>query len=138
MSRWSHNLTLSLFVLLWMGGCVLGPQPEPPDITGNDDPAAEADADPDGAPGAEPCDPDDDTDEDGDGIPDCHDGMWSGDEDAGGDCDPDADEQPLPPPGYGRERLQPDPPVAQWPYDDDGFNDEADDDGDADLVVIDL
>ena len=111
MSR-APYIKFAFLALLFLGGCFLGPQPEPPDIDqdNRDDPGAgvddhgSADADADADADAEsPCDPAAFYDEDGDGRNDCDRDDWTGD---GGQAEDDA----APSPADGGEEAD----VPHW------------------------
>lgn len=135
MSQSSRKAVPLLLALMLVGGCILGPQPEPPDLTnggaGNRDcdPDAEYDDDCD-------CEP---TDDDGDGFVDCDSaGVWTGEDgcpgpDGDSDIDDPADEAE-PPFGHSGDDspVAPTQDLVQWPVDPSiGLDD------DSDTVVID-
>jgi hypothetical protein len=131
----SRTRLLSLIVAWTVSGCILGPQPEPPeDRAGTvDDPSA-GDYDECGCNRGF-------YDEDDDGIADCPGGEWECDESGcdpaatDGDGDTDADgEDVLPSDDGGEETSIPAHDLVQWPVDPGDIGDDSD--GDADMIVV--
>ncbi len=132
-----------LLALMLAGGCILGPQPEPPDMNetaGNREcPPGETDEDCD-------CDPTGDYDDDGDGLIHCFDnGAWAGEDDAcnagtvDGDADSDADpsdREDEPPPDHDGDDgpVTPTQDLVQWPHDP---SEMLEDDSDVDTITVD-